>query len=277
MMLGRKPDAREVAALDAYFVTVCDHGMNASTFTTRVVASTQADLFAAVTAGYCALTGPLHGGAPEPVLEMLDAIGTRERIKPWVDSALARGERLMGFGHRVYRVRDPRADVLKGAIERLAGDGTDLAVRRRSRGLYPRGAAAEKSGPPARHQCGVLHRDPARRAEDPAAGLYADLRGGPRRRLDGARPRAAARRPADTAEFGLYRPDAGVRWISDDSGAQSRCRPANAGTHSDGRVSRAVGQTALHPLAAAYGPCVRRDDGVPASRRAPRSSDNYTP
>src|ERR1700674_4243153 len=126
MMLGRKPDAREVAALDAYLVTVCDHGMNASTFTTRVVASTQADLFAAVTAGYCALTGPLHGGAPEPVLEMLDAIGTSERIKPWVDAALGRGERLMGFGHRIYRVRDPRADVLKAAIERLAGGGSGL-------------------------------------------------------------------------------------------------------------------------------------------------------
>jgi citrate synthase len=126
MMLNRKASAAEVAALDAYLVTVCDHGMNASTFATRVVASTQADLFAAVTAGYCALTGPLHGGAPEPVLEMLDAIGTSERIKPWVDSALARGERLMGFGHRIYRVRDPRADVLKGAIERLAGGGTDL-------------------------------------------------------------------------------------------------------------------------------------------------------
>jgi citrate synthase len=126
MILSRKPDAREVAALDAYFVTVCDHGMNASTFTTRVVASTQADLFAAVAAGYCALTGPLHGGAPEPVLEMLDAIGTSERIKPWIDSALARGERLMGFGHRIYRVRDPRADVLKTAIERLAGGDTGL-------------------------------------------------------------------------------------------------------------------------------------------------------
>jgi citrate synthase len=126
MLRGRKPQPREVTALDAYLVTVCDHGMNASTFTTRVVASTQADLFAAVTAGYCALTGPLHGGAPEPVLEMLDAIGTRERIKPWVDDALSRGERLMGFGHRVYRVRDPRADVLKAAIERLATDGADL-------------------------------------------------------------------------------------------------------------------------------------------------------
>jgi citrate synthase len=126
MVLGRKPDAREVAALDAYLVTACDHGMNASTFATRVVASTQADLFASVTAGYCALTGPLHGGAPEPVLEMLDAIGSRERIKPWVDSALARGERLMGFGHRIYRVRDPRADVLKSAIERLAVNGANL-------------------------------------------------------------------------------------------------------------------------------------------------------
>jgi citrate synthase len=126
MLHGRKAEAREIAALDAYFVTVCDHGMNASTFATRVVASTHADLFAAITAGYCALTGPLHGGAPEPVLEMLDAIGSRERIQPWVDAALARGERLMGFGHRVYKVRDPRADVLKAAIERLAADGADL-------------------------------------------------------------------------------------------------------------------------------------------------------
>lgn len=126
MLRGHAPEPREIAALDTYLVTVCDHGMNASTFAARVVASTQADLFAAVTAGYCALTGPLHGGAPEPVLEMLTTIGTRDRIKPWVDAALARGERLMGFGHRIYRVRDPRADVLKGAIERLATAGADL-------------------------------------------------------------------------------------------------------------------------------------------------------
>ena len=215
MMLGRKPDAREVAALDAYFVTVCDHGMNASTFATRVVASTQADLFAAVTAGYCALTGPLHGGAPEPVLEMLDAIGSRERIKPWVDSALARGERLMGFGHRVYRVRDPRADVLKGAIERLAGMAPICRSPARSRPISA-ARCGKKSGAPARYQCGILHRDPARRAEDPAAGVYADLCRGPCRRLDRARPRAAAWRAADPAEFGVYRRDAGVsggkRW-----------------------------------------------------------------
>ena len=147
MMLGRKPNAREVAALDAYFVTVCDHGMNASTFTTRVIASTQADLFASVTGGYCALTGPLHGGAPEPVLEMLDAIGSSERIQPWVDSALARGERLMGFGHRVYRVRDPRADVLKDAIGGSPAAAW-TAVRRRGRGLYP--AALKKKNPTVR-------------------------------------------------------------------------------------------------------------------------------
>lgn len=124
MLHGRTPSPQQTSALDAYFVTVCDHGMNASTFTARVIASTQADLFCAVTGAYCALTGPLHGGAPEPVLEMLDAIGSRDRIKPWIDGALARKERLMGFGHRVYRVRDPRADVLKNAIERL-GLGVD--------------------------------------------------------------------------------------------------------------------------------------------------------
>jgi citrate synthase len=126
MLRGVDPSRAEASALDAYLVTVSDHGMNASTFATRVVASTAADLFAAVTAGYCALTGPLHGGAPEPVLEMLDAIGTRDRIKPWIDSALDRGERLMGFGHRIYRVRDPRADVLKSVVEKLGSNMTDL-------------------------------------------------------------------------------------------------------------------------------------------------------
>ena len=209
MLLGRKPAPREVAALDAYLVTVCDHGMNASTFATRVVASTQADLFAAVTAGYCALTGPLHGGAPEPVLEMLDAIGTRERIKPWVDAALARGERLMGFGHRIYRVRDPRADVLKARDRAAFRRRRRSSVRGRGRGLYSRGAAAEKSGPPAGDQCRVLYGHPARRAEDSAPSLYADLRRRPRRGLDRPCQGAAAHRAPDPAEFVLYRADAG--------------------------------------------------------------------
>lgn len=126
MMRGEAASAEEARALDAYLVTVADHGMNASTFAARVVASTQANLFMSVTAGYCALTGPLHGGAPEPVLDMLDAIATKDRIAGWIDEALSRGERLMGFGHRIYKVRDPRADVLKRAVERLGGRGTDL-------------------------------------------------------------------------------------------------------------------------------------------------------
>jgi len=210
MMLGRKPDAREVAALDAYLVTVCDHGMNASTFTTRVVASTQADLFAAVTAGYCALTGPLHGGAPEPVLEMLDAIGTAERIKPWVEGALSRGERLMGFGHRIYRVRDPRADVLKGAIERLAGGG----------GL-PFAGEVE-----AYIRQALRRKNPDRPLDTNVeffTAILLDALTIPRQAFTPifAVARAAGwtahareqqrTRPVDTAKFSLYRPDAGLR------------------------------------------------------------------
>jgi len=126
MLRGTEPTAAEARALDAYFVTVSDHGMNASTFAGRVVASTLADLFMTVTAAYCALTGPLHGGAPEPVLEMLDAIGKRERIAPWIDDALARGQRIMGFGHRIYRVRDPRADVLRKVLLTLGRDAASL-------------------------------------------------------------------------------------------------------------------------------------------------------
>ncbi|WP_274630234.1 citrate synthase [Arvimicrobium flavum] len=128
MIRGVAPSDAEAKALDTYLVTVSDHSMNASTFAARVVASTGAGLFMAVTAGYCALTGPLHGGAPEPVLEMLDAIGRRENIAPWIDAALVRGERLMGFGHRVYRVRDPRADVLKHAVGLLGRSEAELGL-----------------------------------------------------------------------------------------------------------------------------------------------------
>jgi citrate synthase len=110
---GVPAPADHVAALETYLVTVADHGLNASTFTARVVASTRAGVFSSVVAALCALKGPLHGGAPGPVLDMLDAIGEEENIEPWLEHAMAGGERLMGFGHRVYRVRDPRADVLK--------------------------------------------------------------------------------------------------------------------------------------------------------------------
>jgi citrate synthase len=106
-------------ALDSYLVTVCDHGLNASTFATRVVASTQAGLTSATLAGLGALKGPLHGGAPGPVIEMLDAIEASGDATAWLRNEIAHGERIMGFGHRIYRVRDPRADALKVALRRL--------------------------------------------------------------------------------------------------------------------------------------------------------------
>lgn len=121
MLTGKMPDPSEARALDAYLVTVCDHGLNASTFAARVVASTRAGLVSAAVAGLSALKGPLHGGAPGPVLDMIDEIGEPGNAEAWIDGALARGERLMGFGHRVYRVRDPRADALKAALARLPG------------------------------------------------------------------------------------------------------------------------------------------------------------
>lgn len=116
------PDAF-AAGLDAYLVTVADHGMNASTFAARVVASTGSDLVSAVVAAIGALKGPLHGGAPGPVLDMLDAIGDPARAASWIEGELVAGRRIMGMGHRIYRVRDPRAAVLEKATQRLSRAG----------------------------------------------------------------------------------------------------------------------------------------------------------
>jgi citrate synthase len=113
---GSSPSPEEAAGLDGYLVTVSDHGMNASTFTARVVASTGTDLVSAVVAAVGALKGPLHGGAPGPVLDMLEAVGTPDRARAWLEAELGAGRRIMGMGHRIYRARDPRAAIL----ERLA-------------------------------------------------------------------------------------------------------------------------------------------------------------
>lgn len=136
MATGRAPTPAAVAALDAYLVTVMDHGMNASTFAARVVASTASDTISAVVAALGALKGKLHGGAPGPVLDMLDAVAGGDAdpavaATRHVEAALARGERIMGMGHRVYRVRDPRAFVLERAIRALSAATVDSAVTRR--------------------------------------------------------------------------------------------------------------------------------------------------
>ena len=121
MLNGREPDAIAARALDTYWVTVIDHGMNASTFAARVIASTRSDMVSAVTGAIGALKGPLHGGAPGPVLEMLLDIHDAENAEGWVRRELTAGRRIMGFGHRIYKVRDPRAEVLARVAEDMAG------------------------------------------------------------------------------------------------------------------------------------------------------------
>ncbi|UJQ94925.1 citrate synthase/methylcitrate synthase [Mariluticola halotolerans] len=124
MHTSQHPRPQQIAALDRYLLTVTDHGLNASTFAARVVASTAAGLNSCVLGALGALKGPLHGGAPGPVLDMLDAIGTPSNAETWLENAMARGDRLMGFGHRIYRVRDPRADALKAGLANLAAEGS---------------------------------------------------------------------------------------------------------------------------------------------------------
>jgi citrate synthase len=124
MLTGKEPGAEEVRALETYLNTVADHGMNASTFAARVIISTRSDIVSAVVGAIGALKGPLHGGAPGPALEVVFEIGEPDRARAVLREKLERGERLMGFGHRIYKVRDPRADVLAAAAERLyATDG----------------------------------------------------------------------------------------------------------------------------------------------------------
>ena len=128
MVCGEEPEAEAARALETYFNTVIDHGMNNSTFTARVVASTRSDLFSAVVGAIGALKGPLHGGAPGPAMDMVFEVQRRAQASGrsvareaelWVRERLEQGERVMGFGHRVYRVRDPRADVLAEAADAL--------------------------------------------------------------------------------------------------------------------------------------------------------------
>jgi citrate synthase len=119
MLTGKEPESEQVRALDTYLNTVIDHGLNASTYAARVIIATGSDLVSAITGAVGALKGPLHGGAPGPALDMVFDIGRTDRAEAYLRAKLERGERLMGFGHRVYKVRDPRADILAEAATRL--------------------------------------------------------------------------------------------------------------------------------------------------------------
>lgn len=129
MLTGSEPDPAQVRAVEQYLISTVDHGFNASTFTARVVASTGADVAACLVGAVGALSGPLHGGAPSRALDTLDAIGTPDRIGPWIRDRVLAGERIMGFGHPVYRTEDPRSRMLRGIAQRFGGPLADFAVQ----------------------------------------------------------------------------------------------------------------------------------------------------
>ena len=128
MVTGRRPEPSLARALEQYLILTLDHGFNSSTFTARVIASTGADAASAVVGAIGALSGPLHGGAPSRALDTLDAIGTADRADGYIRDAVGGGERIMGFGHAVYRTEDPRSAMLRHVALSLGGDLVELAV-----------------------------------------------------------------------------------------------------------------------------------------------------
>lgn len=128
MLSGETPTPQQSAALSAYLVAAVDHGFNASTFTARVIASTGSDAASCLIGGLGSLAGPLHGGAPSRALDTLDAIGTVENTDPWITEQVLAGERIMGFGHPVYRTEDPRSALLKDVARGFGGERVEFAV-----------------------------------------------------------------------------------------------------------------------------------------------------
>lgn len=128
MLTGEVSDQHEARAVEQYLISTIDHGFNASTFTARVIASTGADVAACLVGAVGALSGPLHGGAPSRALDTLDAIGTPDRIDPWIREHVLAGERIMGFGHAVYRTEDPRSRMLREIAQGFGGPRVEFAV-----------------------------------------------------------------------------------------------------------------------------------------------------
>ncbi|HUP71258.1 MAG TPA: citrate/2-methylcitrate synthase, partial [Acidimicrobiales bacterium] len=127
MLAGEEPDPEKGRAVEQYQITTIDHGFNASTFAARVITSSGADVAAAIVGGMGALSGPLHGGAPSRALDLLDAIGTIDNARPYLTRAVNKGDKIMGFGHRVYKTDDPRSVFLRGVAERIGADKIDFA------------------------------------------------------------------------------------------------------------------------------------------------------
>lgn len=128
MINGEVADDSQNYAVERYLISTIDHGFNASTFTARVIASTGADIGASMVGAIGALSGPLHGGAPSRALAMLDAIGTPEKAEAWITDVVNKGERIMGFGHRVYKVEDPRSKLLREVAKGMGNPLVNLAI-----------------------------------------------------------------------------------------------------------------------------------------------------
>ncbi|MFF4755475.1 citrate synthase [Streptomyces sp. NPDC002514] len=128
MVTGEEPDARQARAVEQYVISTIDHGFNASTFAARVIASTGADVVACLVGALGALSGPLHGGAPSRALDTLDAIGTPDRIDGWIRERVLAGDRIMGFGHAIYRTEDPRSRMLREIAQGFGGPRVGFAV-----------------------------------------------------------------------------------------------------------------------------------------------------
>ncbi|KQW12628.1 citrate synthase/methylcitrate synthase [Streptomyces sp. Root369] len=128
MLTGSEPEPQRARAVEQYLISTIDHGFNASTFTARVIASTGADVVACLVGAVGALSGPLHGGAPSRALDTLDTIGTPDRIDSWIRERVLSGERIMGFGHAIYRTEDPRSRMLREVAQRFGGPRVDFAV-----------------------------------------------------------------------------------------------------------------------------------------------------
>ena len=219
MVTGERPNEHDARAVETYLVSTMDHGFNASTFTARVIASTGADLAACLVGAIGSFSGPRHGGAPSRALEALDEIGSLDRADAWVRHRVESGERIMGFGHAVYRTRDPRSEMLRGHRPPLGRPLVDLAV-----GVEETVERTLSELKPGRElhanvefYAGVVMKLAGLHPEH----VHADLLRGAPRRLGRQRPRAGAGRQDHPPRRPLRRPTAA---------------PAGAGAHARGHA-----------------------------------------
>ena len=248
MVTGEVPSAAAARALEQYLILTIDHGFNASTFTARVVASTGADLADVVGAALGALAGPLHGGAPSRALDVLDAIGDPDRTETWVDTEVAAGRRIMGFGHAVYRTVDPRSVLLREIAVGTGGPLVDQAVEVERRIVDA--LARLKPGRPLPSNVEFFAGVVMAAAGLPRWDVHADVRRQPDGRMDDPRRRAGGAGQADPPQRPLrrltcftsgfwspLRPESGRKRVSSGVRRSWPCPGRRRRTSSPGRTS----------------------------------------